>query len=99
MTEEKKPTTEYNSTTDEERATRAGLDGMGTATARIEISRSLRKKILQEYDLVDLENKGRYYAAKAYSKDGRWFNELLIDKQTGNIQVMNRQEIRKGKER
>ena len=47
---------------------------------------------------MELADKGRYYAAKAYSKDGHWLNELLIDKQTGNIQVVNRQHIRTEKE-
>jgi len=70
-------------------------DGMSTATARVAIDHDLRKKIMQDFDLVELENKGRYYAAKAYSKDGQWLNELLIDKQTGNITVASRIEIKK----
>lgn len=66
---------------------------MSTATARVAIDHDLREKIMQDFDLVELENKGRYFAAKAYSKDGRWLNELLIDKQTGNITVASRIEV------
>lgn len=71
-------------------------DGMSEATARVAIDRDLRRKIMQDFDLVELENKGRYFAAKAYSKDGRWLNELLIDKQTGNITVVDRLAIHGG---
>jgi hypothetical protein len=74
-------------------------DGMSTATARIAIDRKLRKKILEDYDLVELADKGRFYLAKAYSTDGQWLNELLIDKQTANIQVANRQRRGTEKER
>ena len=76
-----------------------GRDGMSTATARISIDRKLRKKITEDYDLLELADKGRYYVAKAYSKDGQWLNELIIDKQTANIQVVNRQHIPSAKER
>ena len=74
-------------------------DGMSTASARIAIGRKLRKKIMADYDLLELADRGRYYVAKAYSKDGHWLNELLIDKQTGNIQVVNRMEMHRGKGR
>jgi hypothetical protein len=62
-------------------------DGMGTWTAKAAIDRNLRKRLLAEYDLVELVNQGRYYSAKAYSKDGLWAYDLLIDKQTESIQV------------
>ena len=74
-----------------------GGDGMSAATARLAINRKVRKKLLQDYDLLELENKGRYYAAKAYTKDRRWLTELLIDKQSGSIQVVNRMDTRRGK--
>ena len=67
-----------------------GTDGMGRVTAMEAIDRKLRKELMDNYDLIELVNKGRYYTAKAYSKDGSWLNELLIDKQTGNIQVVSR---------
>lgn len=69
---------------------RTDEEGMSEATARIVIEKNLRRKIMQDYDLLEVENKGRYYVAKAYSKDGNWLNELLIDKQSGAIQVVNR---------
>ena len=67
-----------------------GPDGMGSWTAKVEINKKLRKRLLTEYDLVQLVNQGRYYSAKAYSKDGLWAYDLLIDKQTSNIQVVNK---------
>ena len=54
---------------------------------------------MEDYDLLELADKGRYYVAKACSKDGHWLNELLIDKQTGNIRVANRQRVVIEKER
>lgn len=67
-------------------------DGMSTSTARAAISAGLRRKIMQDYDLLELINKGHYYLARAHSKDGLWAYELLVDKQTGNIQVINQKE-------
>jgi hypothetical protein len=71
-----------------------GVDGMGTFTAKLTIDKKLRKELTDSYDLVELINKGRYYTAKAYSKDGRWLNELLIDKQSGSIQIVNKKQVR-----
>lgn len=67
-----------------------GADGMSTGTARLAIDKKLRKQLLDNYDLIELVNKGRYYAAKACSKDNLWLYELLIDKQTGSIQVVSK---------
>ena len=96
MTEEnsKTSTRHSDSPTDKEQDIfKSSRDGMSTAMARIAIGKKLRKKITDDYDLLELADKGRYYAAKAHSKDGHWLNELLIDKQTGNIQVVNRQHV------
>jgi hypothetical protein len=68
----------------------AGLDGMGTFTARSAVDRKLRKQLMENYDLVEMVNKGRYYTAKALSKDGRWFYELLIDKQRGTLEIVSK---------
>ena len=54
----------------------------------------LHKELMDHYDLVELINKGRYYTAKAFSKDGRWLNELLIDKQSGTIQVVTKKQAK-----
>jgi hypothetical protein len=78
---------------------RTDEQGMSPATATLVIEKKLRTKIMQDYDLLEVENKGRYYAAKAYSKDGSWLNELLIDKQSGAIQVVNRMKRGSAKER
>lgn len=66
-----------------------GMDGMGTITAMLAIHRKLRKELMKNYVLVEVFNKGRYYTAKARSKDGRKFYELLIDKQSGTLQVIS----------
>ena len=97
MTEENSKTSTRHSdsnTENEHGIFNSSRDGMSTATARIAIGKKLRKKIMEDYDLLELADKGRYYVAKAYSKDGHWLNELLIDKQTGNIQVVNQQHVR-----
>jgi hypothetical protein len=102
MTEENDKTFTLYSDTETEKDDsifKLGRDGMSTATARITIDRKLRKKITEDYDLLELADKGRYYVAKAYSKDGHWLNDLLIDKQTANSQVVNRQHIPSEKER
>ena len=99
--ENNKNSKQYNDITTEKEdgIFKSSRDGMSTATARIAISRKLRKKITEDYDLLEHTDKGRYNVAKAYSKDGHWLNELLIDKQTGNIQVVNRRHILTEKER
>jgi len=102
MTEENNKNSERYSDTTTEKDNgifTSSRDGMSTATARIAIKRKLRKKIMEDYDLLELTDKGRYYLAKACSKDGHWLNELLIEKQTGNIQIVNRQHILTEKER
>lgn len=67
-----------------------GIDGMGTATAKMAIDRKLRRELMENYDLLEVVNKGRYYTAKALSKDGQWLFELLIDKQRGNLEVVSK---------
>jgi len=91
------PGKEASEATEDVSSLRTDEEGMSAVTARLIIEKNLRRKIVQEYDLVDVENKGRYYSAKAYSRDGVWLNELLIDKQSGTIQVVNR--IKRGTER
>ena len=65
-------------------------DGMSALTAKIAISRNLRKQLIKEYDLIELNNRGRYYDAVVQTKDGLWVLQLLIDKQVGNVQVVNK---------
>lgn len=74
-------------------------DGMSTATAQTAIDRQLRKKIMKDYDLIDLEDKGRYYTAKASSKDGSRMYDLLIDKQTADIKILAHRPLRGDRQR
>ncbi|PKN28839.1 MAG: hypothetical protein CVU64_11310 [Deltaproteobacteria bacterium HGW-Deltaproteobacteria-21] len=67
-----------------------GMDGMGTVTAKMAIDRKLRKELLENYDLVELVNKGRYYTAKALRKDGHWLFELVVDKQRGSLEIVSK---------
>lgn len=55
---------------------------MGTFTAKLAIDRKLRKELMENYDLIEVVNKGRYYTAKAYSKSDKkaLFQELTIEK-------------------
>ncbi len=71
------------------------LDGMGDGTARLLIDRKIRKQLLVEYDLLNLVNEGHYYSANANSKDGRYSYKLMIDKQTGEVIIVERRFISK----
>lgn len=64
------------------------LDGMGTATARIIISRHLDDHHWEKYGIMDLKNTGHYYLAKVVEKDGCIIDEVLINKQSGTIRSL-----------
>lgn len=66
------------------------LDGMGTGTARLVIDKEASRKIAEEYALKGMKNQGRYYVAKAVRPDGSVIDELLVDKQNGNVQFLGR---------
>ena len=66
------------------------FDGMSTGTARIIIEQDVGPKISEEYNISKVENKGRYYIAKIVRPDGSPIQMLLIDKQTGSIQMVGR---------
>ncbi len=66
------------------------LDGMGTATARILIDRHIDDKVLEKYGLKELKNAGRYYIAQIKEANGKLIDEVLVDKQTGNIRSLRR---------
>ena len=74
------------------------MNGMSTGTARIAISRKLRERLTKECDLLEIKNVGRYYVAKALSKDGKRHFELMIDKENGNVRIYNEQPVRREKE-
>lgn len=69
-------------------------DGMSSLTARVAISHDLRKQLIREYDIIELKNRGRYYDAVVQTKDGHWALQLLIDKQSGDVQVVSKKEKR-----
>lgn len=66
------------------------LDGMGTGTARLVIDKEASRKISEEFALKGLSNRGRYYVAKVVRPDGSVIDELLVDKQNGNVQFLGR---------
>ena len=66
------------------------FDGMSTGTARIIIEREVSQTVSEKFKLSSIENKGRYYIAKIVRADGSSLQSLLVDKQTGNIQMIGR---------
>jgi hypothetical protein len=66
------------------------FDGMSTGTARIIIEREVSQTIREKFNINPIENKGRYYVAKIVRPDGSPIQNLLIDKQTGSIQMVGR---------
>ena len=66
------------------------FDGMSTGTARIIIDREVSQTVSEKFKINSLENKGRYYIAKIVRADGSPIQSLLVDKQTGNIQMVAR---------
>ncbi|MCF8030208.1 MAG: hypothetical protein K9K39_04885 [Desulfohalobiaceae bacterium] len=66
-------------------------EGMSEGTARLAIDKHLKKKLVREHDIRSVENRGHYYVANAASKDGSELYQLLINKQTGEVQIVNRQ--------
>jgi hypothetical protein len=56
------------------------LDGMSTGTARFIIDREVDPTTLENYNIKELENKGRYYLAKIVNQDGQVTETVLIDK-------------------
>ena len=71
-----------------------GEEGMSILTAQGAISRKLRRELTENYDILELMNQGRYFKARACSKDGRRLYELLIDKQTNDIRVVSQSRLR-----
>jgi hypothetical protein len=64
------------------------FDGMSTGTARIIIEREVNQVISEKFSINTLENKGRYYIAKIVRPDGSPIQSLLVDKQTGSVQMI-----------
>lgn len=66
------------------------FDGMSTGTARIIIEQEVSRQISEAFDIRPVENKGRYYIAKIVRPDGSPIQRLLVDKQTGSVQMVGR---------
>ena len=66
------------------------FDGMSTGTARIIIEREISHAIGEKFNIDQVKNKGRYYLAKIVRPDGRPIQRLLVDKQTGSVQMVGR---------
>lgn len=64
------------------------FDGMSTGTARIIIEKEVSQQISEAFDINPIENKGRYYVAKIVRPNGSPIQRLLIDKQTGSVQMV-----------
>jgi hypothetical protein len=61
------------------------LTGIGTTIGRISLNRKLDSKVIDKFDLKVIENPGRYYTAKIFRLHGNLIDEVLIDRQAGNI--------------
>jgi tRNA uridine 5-carbamoylmethylation protein Kti12 len=66
------------------------FDGMSTGTARIIIEKEVSQAIEEKFNIDRVENKGRYYMAKIVRPDGKTIQRLLVDKQTGSVQMAGR---------
>lgn len=64
------------------------FDGMGTA--RIIIEQEVIRDMVEKFNIEQIKNKGRYYMARIVRSDGSPIQRLLVDKQTGNIQLVGR---------
>jgi hypothetical protein len=98
MNENKEPVMKHKNTKNSEKSVESDLrklgeEGMSILTAQAAINRELREKIMEKYDIIELKNLGRYFKAKACSKDGQHFYELLIDKQTNNIRIVSQSRV------
>ena len=74
----------------ENRVIRELFDGMSTGTARIVIEKELGDTVAEQYNIDRIENQGRYYVAKIIRLDGSPIQRLLVDKQTGTVQLIGR---------
>ena len=63
---------------------------MSTGTARIIIEKEVSQAIEEKFKIDKLKNKGRYYIAKIVRPDGSPIQRLLVDKQTGSVQMVDR---------
>jgi hypothetical protein len=60
-------------------------EGMSMESAKFAIGRC---KGNSQFEIHDLENKGRYFTARVMDSKGRQVNELLVDKLNGRVQFL-----------
>jgi hypothetical protein len=60
-------------------------EGMSLESAKYVISRC---KGSSQFEIHDIENKGRYFTARVMDSKGRQVNELLVDKLNGRVQFL-----------
>ncbi|MFZ7124732.1 MAG: hypothetical protein ACOWWM_01070 [Desulfobacterales bacterium] len=61
------------------------LDGMGEFTAKVIINEQVSPELKDKFNLRDMKNLGRYYHVKLVGLEGEAIDDLLVDKQNGNI--------------
>jgi hypothetical protein len=66
------------------------FDGMSTGTARIIIDKEMSRELQEKFNIDRVENQGRYYLANIVRQDGSVIQRLLVDKQTGKVQMAGR---------
>ena len=64
------------------------IDGMSMGTAALVIEQAAGDKHLENYDIKDLQNVGRYYTASIVGQNGHVIQKLLVDKQTGEVRFV-----------
>lgn len=64
------------------------IDGMSMGTASLVIDHAVGEEHLENYEIKDLENVGRYYTASVVSQNGTIIHKLLVDKQTGDVRFV-----------
>lgn len=64
------------------------IDGMSMGTATLVIDRAVGEIQLEDYEIAELQNRGRYYTARVVNHDGADLQKLLVDKQTGDVRFV-----------
>jgi len=74
--------------TEDRRKVQQIIDGMSLGTATLVIDHAVGGKHLENYEIKDLENVGRYYTATIVGQNGHVIQKLLVDKQTGDVRFV-----------
>jgi hypothetical protein len=60
-------------------------EGMSAGTARLIIERFYGLEQIENCEVRDLENRGRYFRVRLVEPGGRASRELMVDKQSGQV--------------